>query len=61
MPSALSLLAVGLSGFIFVTDRKLWISRADANVVVKPSIEAEGRLYEKPGDLRQGLTAGQKV
>jgi hypothetical protein len=44
-----------------VTDRKVLISRANADVVVKPSIEAEGRLFEKPGDLRQGLSAGQKV
>ena len=39
----------------------MWISRADADVVVKPSIEAEGRLLEKPGDLKQGLSAGRKV
>ena len=44
-----------------MTDLKVWISRADADVVVKPSIEAEGRLFEKPGDLKQGLSAGQKV
>ena len=49
------------AGLLFVTDRKVWISRADADVVVKPSIEAEGRLFEKPGDLKQGLAAGQKV
>jgi len=60
-PERLFIYRARAAGLLFVTDRKVWISRADADVVVKPSIEAEGRLFEKPGDLKQGLTAGQKV
>jgi hypothetical protein len=60
-PERLFIYRARAAGLLFVTDRKVWISRADADVVVKPSIEAEGRLFEKPGDLKQGLSAGQKV
>lgn len=60
-PERLFIYRARAAGLLFVTDRKVWISRADADVVVKPSIEAEARLFEKPGDLKQGLTAGQKV
>ena len=60
-PERLFIYRARAAGLLFVTDRKVWISRADADVVVKPSTEAEGRLFEKPGDLKQGLSAGQKV
>jgi 4-amino-4-deoxy-L-arabinose transferase-like glycosyltransferase len=60
-PERLFIYRARAAGLLFVTDRKVWISRADADVVVKPSIEAEGRLFEKPSDLKQGLSAGQKV
>ena len=60
-PERLFIYRARAAGLLFVTDRKVWISRADADVVVKPSIEAEGRLFAKPGDLQQGLSAGQKV
>jgi len=49
------------AGLLFSADRKVWTNRADADVVVKPSGEAEGRFFEKPNDVRQGLTDGQKV
>ena len=49
------------AGLLFSADRKVWTNRADADVVVKPSGEAEGRFFEKPNDVRQGLTEGQKV
>jgi hypothetical protein len=39
----------------------VWINRVDADVVVKPSVEAEGRFFDKPDDVRRGLTEGQKV
>ena len=39
----------------------MWINRADADVVVKPSAEVEGRFFEWPDDVRRGLTEGQKV
>ena len=60
-PERLFIYRARAAGLLFVTDRKVWISRADADVVVKPSPEAEGRLFAKPGDLQQGLSAGQKV
>ena len=60
-PERLFIYRARAAGLLFVSDRKVWINRADADVVVKPSGEAEGRFFEKPDDVRRGLTEGQKV
>jgi len=49
------------AGLLFSADRKVWTNRADADVVVEPSVEAKGRFFEKPEQLRQGLSSGQRV
>jgi 4-amino-4-deoxy-L-arabinose transferase-like glycosyltransferase len=49
------------AGLLFSADRKVWTNRADADVVVEPSVEAKGRFFEKPKQLREGLSSGQRV
>jgi len=49
------------AGLLFSADRKVWTNRADADVVVEPSVEAKGRFFEKPKQLREGLSGGQRV
>jgi 4-amino-4-deoxy-L-arabinose transferase-like glycosyltransferase len=49
------------AGLLFSADRKVWTNRADADVVVEPSAEAKGRFFEKPKQLREGLSSGQRV
>jgi 4-amino-4-deoxy-L-arabinose transferase-like glycosyltransferase len=60
-PERLFIYRARAAGLLFVLDRRVWINRADADVVVKPSGEAEGRFFDKPDDVRRGLTEGQKV
>ena len=60
-PERLFIYRARAAGVLFVSDRRVWINRADADVVVKPSGEAEGRFFEKPDDVRRGLPEGQKV
>jgi len=61
MPARLFIYRARASGFIFTLDRKVWISRGDADVVVEASDEAKGRLFESPDGLRRGLGAGERV
>lgn len=60
-PERLFIYRARAAGLLFVTDRKVWINRADADVVVEPSEEARGRFFDKPEELRQGLSQGQRV
>ena len=60
-PERLFIYRARAAGLLFSTDRKVWINRADADVVVDPSAEAKGRFFEKPGELRAGLGQGQRV
>lgn len=60
-PERLFIYRARAAGLLFTTDRRVWINRADADVVVEPSTEAKGRFFEKPEDLRQGLSQGQRV
>jgi hypothetical protein len=60
-PERLFIYRARAAGLLFESDRRVWINRADADVVVKPSGEAEGRFFGKPDDVRRGLTEGQKV
>ena len=61
MPARLFIYRARASGFIFTLDRKVWISRGDADVVVEASEEAKGRLFEKPDELCKGLGVEQRV
>ena len=61
MPERLFIYRARASGFIFTLDRKVWINRRDADVVVESSEEAKERLFEKPDELRRGLGAGERV
>jgi 4-amino-4-deoxy-L-arabinose transferase-like glycosyltransferase len=61
MPARLFIYRARASGFIFTLDRKVWISRGDADVVVEASEEAKGRLFERPDELRRGLGVEQRV
>ena len=60
-PERLFIYRARAAGLLFTTDRRVWINRADADVVIEPSTEAKGRFFEKPEDLRQGLSSGQRV
>ncbi|NDE84679.1 MAG: glycosyltransferase family 39 protein [Verrucomicrobia bacterium] len=60
-PERLFIYRARAAGLLFITDRTVWINRADADVVIEPSAEAKGRFFEKPEDLRQGLSQGQRV
>jgi 4-amino-4-deoxy-L-arabinose transferase-like glycosyltransferase len=60
-PERLFVYRARAAGLLFVSDRRVWINRGDADVVVRPSGEAEGRFFEKPDDVRRGLTEGQRV
>jgi len=60
-PERLFIYRARAAGLLFVSDQRVWINRADADVVVKPSREVEGRFFEKPDDVRRGLTEGQRV
>ena len=61
MPARLFIYRARASGLIFRLDRKVWINRGDADVVVEVSEEARSRLFEKPDDLRRGLGARERV
>ena len=61
MPARLFIYRARASGFIFTLDRKVWISRGDADVVVDVSEEARSRLFEKTDDLRRGLGEGERL
>ena len=60
-PERLFIYRARAAGLLFVSDQRVWVNRADADVVVKPSGEVEGRFFEKPDDVRRGLTEGQRV
>jgi len=61
MPARLFIYRARASGFIFTLDRKVWINRGDADVVVEASEEAKGRFFERPDELRRGLGVEQRV
>ena len=61
MPARLFIYRARASGLIFTLDRKVWINRRDADVVVESTEEAKGRLFERPDELRRGLGAGERV
>ena len=60
-PERLFIYRARAAGLLFSTDRKVWINRSDADVVVEPSAEAKGRFFEKPEELTKGLAPGQRV
>ena len=60
-PERLFIYRARAAGLLFSVDRKVWTNRSDADVVVEPSEEAKGRFFEKPEDLRRGLSQGQRV
>jgi hypothetical protein len=60
-PERLFIYRARAAGLLFRTDRKVWINRADADVVVEPATEAQGRFFEKPEELTRGLAQGQRV
>jgi len=60
-PERLFIYRARAAGLLFSTDRKVWMNRADADVVVEPSVEAKGRFFEKPEDLTRGLAQKQRV
>jgi 4-amino-4-deoxy-L-arabinose transferase-like glycosyltransferase len=60
-PERLFIYRARAAGLLFAADRTVWINRTDADVVIEPSAEAKGRFFEKPEDLRKGLSQGQRV
>jgi hypothetical protein len=60
-PERLFIYRARAAGLLFTADRTVWINRTDADVVIEPSAEAKGRFFEKPEDLRRGLSQGQRV
>ena len=60
-PERLFIYRARAAGILFSADRKVWINRADADVVIEPSAEAKGRFFEKPEELTRGLAQGQRV
>ena len=60
-PERLFIYRARAAGLLFSADRKIWINRADADVVIEPSAEAKGRFFEKPEELTRGLAQGQRV
>ena len=60
-PERLFIYRARAAGLLFSADRKVWVNRADADVVIEPSAEAKGRFFENPEELTQGLAQGQRV
>jgi 4-amino-4-deoxy-L-arabinose transferase-like glycosyltransferase len=60
-PERLFIYRARAAGLLFSADRKVWMNRADADVVIEPSAEAKGRFFEKPEELTRGLAQGQRV
>ena len=60
-PERLFIYRARAAGLLFSADRKVWVNRADADVVIEPPAEAKGRFFENPEELTQGLAQGQRV